>query len=83
MSGVDESDLMKGLSHLRHYVPSLQERIKDFESESNWSEALNCYEQGLQVEPDRLEYHTGLLRCLRNLGHLRTAVTHVQGTLIV
>lgn len=35
--------------------------------------------QALQSDPDNPQFHTGLLNCLLNLGHLRTAITHVNG----
>ena len=67
-----------GIAALRS-TSTVQEQMRDYESSGQWSEALTCYEQALQQKPDHLPFHIGLLDCLRNLGHLRTAITHVQG----
>lgn len=65
---LDEPDGMEGLST---YItsPSLEHHIRQHESTGRWTAAQSCWEVRLQQAPDKLEYHLGLLRCLRNLGH--------------
>lgn len=71
---------MSGLAALRPSTSTAQLR-RDCESAAKWSEALTCYEQALQAEPEAAELHVGLVNCLRGLGHLRSALTHVHGAM--
>jgi serine/threonine-protein kinase ATR len=50
-------------------VPSLEHQIRQHESTGRWTSAQSCWEVRLQQSPDNLDFHLGLLRCLRNLGH--------------
>ncbi len=77
--GLDEPDALLGIAALRHHDPSLDERLRDLVSAGNWSDALTAYEQALDVGVDALDLHVGVVNCLKQLGHLRTALTHVQG----
>jgi len=72
--------VMVGVATLRKQTV-LMEEIRDYETAGNWSDALRCYEQALQSAPNEPSLHVGLLRCLRNLGHWRSAIAHVRGTL--
>lgn len=65
---LDEPDGMEGISMLI-LSPSLEHKIRQHESTGQWTAAQSCWEVGLQQSPDNLEFHLGLLRCLRNLGH--------------
>lgn len=65
---LDEPDGMEGVSTLV-LSPSLEHQIRQHESTGRWTSAQSCWEVRLQHDPDNLEYHIGLLRCLRNLGH--------------
>lgn len=65
---LDEPDGMEGVS-TAILSPSLEHQIRQHESTGTWTSAQSCWEVRLQYEPDNLEYHLGLLRCLRNLGH--------------
>ncbi|KAI0660728.1 hypothetical protein C8Q70DRAFT_912237 [Cubamyces menziesii] len=77
---LDEPDGMEGISTMI-ISPSLEHQIRQHESTGTWTSAQSCWEVRLQYEPDNLEYHLGLLRCLRNLGHYDTLRTHVMGVL--
>ncbi|CAK5275112.1 unnamed protein product [Mycena citricolor] len=79
-SFIDEPDGMEGVSTLI-LSPSLEHQIREHESTGRWTSAQSCWEVRLQQAPDSLEYHLGLLRCLRNLGHYDTLRTHVRGVL--
>ena len=65
---LDEPDGMEGISTLI-LSPTLEHQIRQHESTGRWTSAQSCWELRLQQCPDNLEYHIGLLRCLRNLGH--------------
>ncbi|PFH50130.1 hypothetical protein AMATHDRAFT_145857 [Amanita thiersii Skay4041] len=77
---LDEPDGMEGVSTLV-FSPSLEHRIRQHESTGSWTSAQSCWELRLQESPDNVEYHLGLLRCLRNLGHYDSLRTHVRGVL--
>ncbi|KAF4575250.1 serine/threonine-protein kinase M1 [Pleurotus pulmonarius] len=77
---LDEPDGMEGVSTLI-LNPSLEHQIRQHESLGQWTSAQSCWELCLQKEPDNLDLHLGLLRCLRNLGHYDTLHTHVKGIL--
>ena len=65
---LDEPDGMEGVSTLI-LSPSLEHQIRQHESTGRWTSAQSCWEVRLQQSPDSLDFHLGLLRCLRNLGH--------------
>lgn len=65
---LDQPDGMEGISTLI-LSPSLEHQIRQHESTGRWTAAQSCWEVRLQQQPDNLEFHLGLLRCLRNLGH--------------
>lgn len=67
-SHLDEPDGMEGVSTCI-MMPSLEHQIRQHESTGGWTSAQSCWEVRLQDSPDNLEYHLGLMRCLRNLGH--------------
>ncbi|KAJ6515319.1 hypothetical protein C8R45DRAFT_1139488, partial [Mycena sanguinolenta] len=77
---IDQPDGMEGVSTLI-LSPSLEHQIRQHESTGRWTSAQSCWEVRLQQSPDNLEFHLGLLRCLRNLGHYDTLRTHVRGVL--
>ncbi|CCL98247.1 uncharacterized protein FIBRA_00241 [Fibroporia radiculosa] len=77
---LDEPDGMEGVSTLI-LSPSLEHQIRQHESTGRWTSAQSCWEVRLQQSPDNLDFHLGLLRCLRNLGHYDTLRTHVKGVL--
>ncbi|KDR84098.1 hypothetical protein GALMADRAFT_219929 [Galerina marginata CBS 339.88] len=77
---LDEPDGMEGMSTLI-LSPSLEHQIRQHESTGRWTSAQSCWEVRLQESPDNVEFHLGLLRCLRNLGHYDTLRTHVAGVL--
>lgn len=65
---LDEPDGMEGVSTMI-LSPSLEHQIRQHESTGRWTSAQSCWEVRLQQAPDNLDFHLGLLRCLRNLGH--------------
>lgn len=65
---LDEPDGMQGVSSLV-LSPSLEHQIREHESTGRWTAAQSCWEIKLQNSPNDLEFHLGLIRCLRNLGH--------------
>lgn len=67
-SHLDEPDGMEGVSTLI-LAPSLEHQIRQHESTGRWTSAQSCWELRLRKSPDNIEYHLGLLCCLRNLGH--------------
>ncbi|KAJ7055002.1 hypothetical protein C8F01DRAFT_1160647 [Mycena amicta] len=79
-SHLDEPDGMEGISTLV-LQPTLEHKIRQHESTGHWTSAQSCWELRLQESPDNLDFHLGLLRCLRNLGHYDTLRTHVRGVL--
>lgn len=74
-SHLDEPDGMEGVSTLI-LQPSLEHQIRQHESTGQWTSAQSCWEVRLQQAPDNLDYHLGLLRCLRNLGHYGQRLSH-------
>lgn len=67
-ANLDEPDGMEGVSTLV-LSPSLEHKIRQHESTGRWTSAQSCWEVKLQSNPNNLDYHIGLLHCLRNLGH--------------
>jgi serine/threonine-protein kinase ATR len=65
---LEEPDGMEGISTLI-VSPSLEHQIRQHESTGRWTSAQSCWEVRLQQSPDNLDFHLGLMRCLRNLGH--------------
>ncbi|KAG6812100.1 hypothetical protein H0H92_004400 [Tricholoma furcatifolium] len=88
-SHLDEPDGMEGVSPLI-LSPSLEHQIRQHESTGRWTSAQSCWEVRLQQAPNNIDFHIGLLRCLRNLGHYGKSLqlppytlrTHVKGVLI-
>ncbi|KAF9462064.1 hypothetical protein BDZ94DRAFT_1283268 [Collybia nuda] len=80
-SHLDEPDGMEGVSTLI-LSPSLEHQIRQHESIGRWTSAQSCWEVRLQQSPNNVDFHLGLLRCLRNLGHFDTLRTHVSGVLL-
>ena len=78
-SGIDDPDGMKGIVSLRSTAPSLPEQIMDYETRGAWTDALTCYEQLLQTEPEKVAHHQGYLKSLRHLGNHKTAITYIRG----
>jgi serine/threonine-protein kinase ATR len=67
-SNLDEPDGMEGVSTLI-LSPSLEHQIRQHESSGKWTSAQSCWEVRIQESPENVDFHLGLLRCLRNLGH--------------
>jgi serine/threonine-protein kinase ATR len=71
---LDEPDGMNGISS-KVFSPSLEHQIREHESNGRWTAAQSCWEVRLQQNPEEIESHIGLLRCLRNLGHFGVFTT--------
>jgi serine/threonine-protein kinase ATR len=67
-ANLDEPDGMNGISSMV-LSPTLEHQIREHESTGRWTSAQSCWEVSLQQNPDNLQSHVGLLKCLRNLGH--------------
>ncbi|KAG8694478.1 serine/threonine-protein kinase M1, partial [Ceratobasidium sp. 395] len=79
-ASLDEPDGMEGASKMI-VSPSLEQQIRGHEMTGRWTSAQSCWEIKLQQQPNSLEPHVGLLRCLRNLGHNDAMMTHIHGVL--
>ncbi|KAF9266203.1 hypothetical protein L218DRAFT_101271 [Marasmius fiardii PR-910] len=77
---LDEPDGMEGISTMI-LSPSLEHQIRHHEMNGRWTSAQSCWEVRIQQEPNNVEFHMGLLRCLRNLGHYDSLRTHIRGIL--
>ncbi|KAL5978485.1 hypothetical protein ACLOJK_029602 [Asimina triloba] len=77
-SGLDESDGLSGLAHLKK-SSNLNDQLRINEKAGNWAEVLTSCEQALQMEPTSVQRHSGVLNCLLNMCHLQAMVTHVDG----
>ena len=51
-------------------------RAEDLELDSQWGEALNCYQQGQKAWPNRIEFRKGRQRCETHLDRVRRYQNH-------
>ncbi|KAI8457555.1 hypothetical protein BY996DRAFT_6900089 [Phakopsora pachyrhizi] len=79
-AAIDDPDGMEGIS-TKIVEPSILHQIREHESTGRWTSAQSCWEVELQRQPDELQSHMGLLRCLRNLGHYDSLRAHLAGVL--
>jgi serine/threonine-protein kinase ATR len=77
-SQMDEPDGVQGIKNYFN-LNSLHSNIILYEMTGNWTLAQSCYETILKSEPEKLDYHIGLIRSLKSLGHLESMVAHIQG----
>ncbi|KAI9332338.1 hypothetical protein BDR26DRAFT_645605 [Obelidium mucronatum] len=77
-SHMEEPDGIEGFSTM-FLNPTLEQQILEHESAGRWTSAQTCYEICLQNNPDEVKLHIGLINCLKNLGHLGTMLTHING----
>ncbi|TXT12902.1 hypothetical protein VHUM_01303 [Vanrija humicola] len=77
---LDEPDGMEGVSAFV-VSPTLELQIREHESTGRWTAAQSCWEVRLQQHPEDINFHLGLLKCLKNLGHYDTLRTHIRGVL--
>eukprot|EP00698_Gefionella_okellyi_P014990 TRINITY_DN4193_c0_g1_i1.p1 TRINITY_DN4193_c0_g1~~TRINITY_DN4193_c0_g1_i1.p1 ORF type:complete len:1800 (-),score=472.86 TRINITY_DN4193_c0_g1_i1:48-5345(-) len=75
---LNEPDGLDGFMKLRTETTPLDE-MHDRENRGDWAQALTCYDSALQKDPHNLLYQLGLLKCWRNLGHLQTMLSHIDG----
>ncbi|KAF9115524.1 serine/threonine-protein kinase M1 [Mortierella sp. AM989] len=77
-ANLEEPDGMEGISSLITSGTATQNLLQ-CESAGRWTEAQIYYEQGLQDDPSQFENHTGIYKCLENLGHSNLLLSCVQG----
>ncbi|TPX33900.1 hypothetical protein SmJEL517_g03296 [Synchytrium microbalum] len=77
---VDEPDAMEGLV-ARMGEPTVQQQLLEHETAGRWTTAQTCYEMIIQESGETLESNLGLINCLKNLGHLETSLTHIEGAM--
>ncbi|KAJ3030097.1 UNVERIFIED_CONTAM: serine/threonine-protein kinase M1 [Siphonaria sp. JEL0065] len=77
-SHMEEPDGIEGFSSI-FLNPTLDQQILEHESAGRWTSAQTCYEICLQNNSEEVKLHTGLINCLKNLGHLGTMLTHING----
>eukprot|EP00731_Ephydatia_muelleri_P024256 Em0016g527a len=78
---LNEADSIAGIAALKNSEPSLTDQITRHESEGNYRASAACYERAIQLEPDAVEHHEGLLRCIMQQGELTSALMHANGIL--
>ncbi|XP_064619014.1 serine/threonine-protein kinase ATR-like [Lineus longissimus] len=78
---MDEPDGVRGVTAACQQQLTLHEQILAHESIGQLQDATACYEQVIQLEPDKITHHQGLLKCLMDLGQTTTALYHVNGIL--
>ncbi|KAJ3091648.1 serine/threonine-protein kinase M1 [Quaeritorhiza haematococci] len=79
-ANIDEPDGMEGIA-TKFLAPTLEQQILGHECAGKWTAAQTCYELALQEDPNNINHHVGLLKCLKNVGHMETMLTHINGTL--
>ncbi|KAJ3333865.1 hypothetical protein HDU76_002191 [Blyttiomyces sp. JEL0837] len=67
-SHLDEPDGMEGITYL-FLNPTLEQQILHHISGGRWTFAQSCYEMAVQLYPQSLQMHTGLIDCLKRLGY--------------
>ncbi|EDV26576.1 uncharacterized protein TRIADDRAFT_54713 [Trichoplax adhaerens] len=78
---LDEPDGVAGVAAVSDDRNSFNKQVLEFESIGNLRDASACYECAIQLEPNELNHHKGLLQCLMGLGQLSTALAHVNGVI--
>lgn len=77
-SGLDEPDGLSGFANLRR-SPSLSDQLLINQKAGNWADVSTSCEHALQMEPSSVQSHCGVLKCLLNMCHLQSMLTHVDG----
>ncbi|KAI9206311.1 uncharacterized protein BJ171DRAFT_28115 [Polychytrium aggregatum] len=78
---IDEPDGMEGISK-KVLRPTLEQQILEHESAGRWTSAQTCYELSLRESDssENINLHIGLLKCLKNMDHLETMMTLINGS---
>ncbi|XP_028398063.1 serine/threonine-protein kinase ATR-like isoform X2 [Dendronephthya gigantea] len=79
---LNEPDGVVGVAAVRECPASLKEEILEHTSVGKLREAVACYERAIQLEPDTIENHKGLMSCWITLGQVSTALEHANGVLM-
>ncbi|RKP36998.1 hypothetical protein BJ085DRAFT_14939 [Dimargaris cristalligena] len=79
-SQMNDSDGTEGVSTLLPHVTT-DDQIVLFESTGRWISAQACYELKLKQKSDSKDTQLGFARCLKNMGHLESLLTHIRGLL--
>eukprot|EP00794_Sanderia_malayensis_P008013 gene8012-8872_t len=78
---LNEPDGINGIAAVRKRQVTLHEQIIEHESSGELRDAAACYEKAVQLEPNQVAHHKGLLNCLIRLGQLNTAVMDASGVI--
>ncbi|BFY98653.1 hypothetical protein BsWGS_01693 [Bradybaena similaris] len=78
---MDEPDGVLGAAAVRVSQPTLMQQILTHESLGQQQDAQACYERAIQMEPDKISHHHGLLRSLMDLAQPNKALFHTAGIL--
>ncbi|KAG9462576.1 hypothetical protein GDO78_013833 [Eleutherodactylus coqui] len=76
-----EPDGVAGVSAIRKKEASLKEQILEHESIGLLRDATACYDRAIQLKPEEIVHHHGVLKSMLGLGQLSTVITQVNGIL--
>ncbi|GFR86846.1 serine/threonine-protein kinase atr, partial [Elysia marginata] len=78
---MDEPDGVLGVAAVRISQPTLMQQILTHESLGQQQDAQACYERAIQMDPEEISHHMGLLRSLIDLAQPNKALIHTAGIL--
>ncbi|RUS83841.1 hypothetical protein EGW08_008382 [Elysia chlorotica] len=78
---MDEPDGVLGVAAIRVSQPTLMQQILTHESLGQQQDAQACYERAIQMDPEEISHHMGLLRSLIDLAQPNKALIHTAGIL--
>ncbi|KAK6188750.1 hypothetical protein SNE40_004864 [Patella caerulea] len=78
---MDEQDGVLGVAAVCQKKPTLIQEIRTHESLGQQQDAQACYERAVQLEPDEVRHHQGLLRSLMELSQHNKALLHATGVI--
>ncbi|XP_040283994.1 serine/threonine-protein kinase ATR isoform X1 [Bufo bufo] len=80
-AAMHEPDGVAGVSAIRKKEASLKEQILEHESIGLLRDATACYDRAIQLKPEEILHHHGVLKSMLGLGQLSTVITQVNGIL--
>ncbi|XP_066455638.1 serine/threonine-protein kinase ATR [Eleutherodactylus coqui] len=80
-AAMHEPDGVAGVSAIRKKEASLKEQILEHESIGLLRDATACYDRAIQLKPEEIVHHHGVLKSMLGLGQLSTVITQVNGIL--
>ncbi|ESO92356.1 hypothetical protein LOTGIDRAFT_190706 [Lottia gigantea] len=78
---MDEQDGVLGVAAVCQKKPTLIQEIRLHETLGQQQDAQACYERAVQLEPDEVRYHQGLLKSLMELSQHNKALLHATGVI--